>query len=122
MVGTHYVCALDEVNSAQTATRKTPGQSCRTSSFLIERKAVSCPSGGRVVAEGTVKWFDGNKGYGFIEQENGDDVFVHYAEIEGEGFKNLEENERVSFNVVETPKGLQAVKVKKLGPGTSPVF
>ncbi len=74
------------------------------------------------MAEGTVKWFDGNKGYGFIEQENGDDVFVHYAEIEGEGFKNLEENERVSFNVVETPKGLQAVKVKKLGPGTSPVF
>ncbi|MFO8061244.1 MAG: cold-shock protein [Bacillota bacterium] len=74
------------------------------------------------MTEGTVKWFDGNKGYGFIEQPNGEDVFVHYAEIQGEGFKTLEENERVSFDVIETTKGLQAVKVQKLGPGRSPIL
>ncbi len=72
--------------------------------------------------EGTVKWFDSNKGYGFIEREDGEDVFVHYSEIEEEGFKNLEENQRVEFEVVETPKGLQAVEVKKVGPGPSPLF
>ncbi len=74
------------------------------------------------MAEGTVKWFDANKGFGFIEREDGEDVFVHYSEIEGEGFKNLEENERVSFEVVEGPKGLQAVNVKKLGPDSPPLF
>ncbi|MFO8061182.1 MAG: cold-shock protein [Bacillota bacterium] len=72
------------------------------------------------MAEGTVKWFDGGKGFGFIEREDGEDVFVHYSEIAGDGFKTLEENERVSFEVVETPKGLQAVEVKKLGPDSSP--
>ncbi len=71
------------------------------------------------MAEGTVKWFDGSKGFGFVEREDGEDVFVHYSEIAGEGFKTLEENERVSFEVVETPKGLQAVDVKKLGPNSS---
>ncbi len=71
------------------------------------------------MAEGTVKWFDGGKGFGFIEREDGDDVFVHYSEIAGDGFKTLEENDRVSFEVVETPKGLQATDVKTLGPNSS---
>lgn len=60
---------------------------------------------------GTVKWFNGNKGYGFIEREEGDDVFVHYSAIMGEGFRNLEEGQRVEFTVEQGPKGLQAAGV-----------
>jgi len=63
---------------------------------------------------GQVKWFDTKKGYGFIEQEDGDDIFVHYSSIQGEGFKDLEEGEKVSFEVVEGDKGLQAENVVKL--------
>ncbi|MFO7942154.1 MAG: cold-shock protein [Bacillota bacterium] len=62
--------------------------------------------------EGTVKWFDAAKGYGFIEREDGDDVFAHFSEIDQEGFKTLEENQRVSFEIVESPKGLQATNIK----------
>jgi CspA family cold shock protein len=62
--------------------------------------------------EGTVKWFNEKKGFGFISMEDGDDVFVHYSEIEQEGFKNLAENQRVSFEIKEGPKGLQAIHVK----------
>jgi CspA family cold shock protein len=64
--------------------------------------------------QGTVKWFNGTKGFGFIEQENGPDVFVHYSAIAGQGFRNLEEGERVEFNVEQGPKGLQASAVTKL--------
>jgi CspA family cold shock protein len=60
---------------------------------------------------GTVKWFNGSKGYGFIEREEGDDVFVHYTAIQGSGFRNLEEGQRVEFSVEDGPKGLQAVDV-----------
>jgi CspA family cold shock protein len=63
---------------------------------------------------GAVKWFDTKKGYGFIEQEDGDDVFVHFSAIEEDGFKDLEEGQQVEFNVVETEKGLQAEDVVKL--------
>jgi CspA family cold shock protein len=62
--------------------------------------------------EGTVKWFNEKKGFGFISMEDGDDVFVHYSEIEQDGFKNLVENQRVSFEIKEGPKGLQAIHVK----------
>jgi len=62
---------------------------------------------------GRVKWFNRTKGYGFIERENGEDVFVHYSAIEEEGFKTLEEQQEVSFEVVQGPKGLQAANVKK---------
>ncbi len=62
--------------------------------------------------EGTVKWFNEKKGFGFITTEDGEDVFVHYSEIEQEGFKNLAENQRVSFEIKEGPKGLQALHVK----------
>jgi CspA family cold shock protein len=63
---------------------------------------------------GTVKWFNGAKGYGFIERESGDDVFVHYSSIQGEGFKNLNEGERVEFSVEQGAKGLQATNVVAL--------
>lgn len=64
---------------------------------------------------GTVKWFNTQKGYGFIQREAGNDVFVHYSAIQGFGFRNLEEGEQVEFTVEETPKGPQAVNVTKLG-------
>tara|TARA_B100000315_G_C14192944_1_gene414179 strand:- start:228 stop:440 length:213 start_codon:yes stop_codon:yes gene_type:complete len=62
---------------------------------------------------GTVKWFNNGKGYGFIEREGGDDVFVHYSEIEGDGFKSLDEGQRVEYAVTEGDKGLQATSVTK---------
>ncbi len=61
--------------------------------------------------EGTVKWFDNKKGYGFIKREEGDDIFVHYSAIKGDGFKTLNQDEKVSFELVEGPKGLQASNV-----------
>ena len=66
------------------------------------------------MATGKVKWFDQNKGYGFIEVDDGEDVFVHYTEIKAEGFKNLAENERVEFDLAEGDKGPQAVNVVKV--------
>jgi len=67
------------------------------------------------VAEGTVKWFSNEKGYGFIERGNGEaDVFVHFSAIEGEGYKSLTEGQRVSFEVVQGDKGLQAANVTAL--------
>ena len=63
---------------------------------------------------GTVKWFNGSKGYGFISREGGEDVFVHYSAIQSEGFRNLEEGQRVEFTVEQGPKGLQAAQVVAL--------
>jgi CspA family cold shock protein len=60
---------------------------------------------------GTVKWFNGAKGYGFIAREGGPDVFVHYSAIQGDGFRNLEEGQRVEFTIEQGPKGLQAANV-----------
>ena len=64
--------------------------------------------------EGTVKWFSQGKGYGFIAREDGDDVFVHYSSLQGTGFRNLEEGERVEFEIENSPKGPQAANVVKL--------
>jgi len=66
------------------------------------------------MANGRVKWFNDKKGYGFIETEDGKDVFVHHTSIEGAGFKSLNEGQSVSFEVEQGAKGPQAVKVKKL--------
>ncbi len=63
---------------------------------------------------GTVKWFNGAKGYGFIAREAGDDVFVHYSAIQGQGFRNLEEGQRVEFDVEQDRKGARAVNVTVL--------
>lgn len=65
------------------------------------------------MAKGTVKWFNDSKGFGFIEQENGDDVFVHFSAITGDGFKSLAEGDAVTFEVTNGPKGLQAANVQK---------
>jgi CspA family cold shock protein len=63
---------------------------------------------------GTVKWFNGSKGYGFISREDGDDVFVHHSAIQAEGYRNLEEGQRVEFTIEHGPKGLQATQVVPL--------
>ena len=64
-----------------------------------------------VLAQGTVKWFSNEKGYGFIEREEGDDVFVHFTAITMDGYKTLREGQRVEFEVVQGPKGSQASNV-----------
>jgi CspA family cold shock protein len=64
------------------------------------------------MSTGTVKWFNGEKGYGFISQDGGGDVFVHYSAIKGEGYKTLEEGQKVEFGVEKGPKGDQATDVQ----------
>ena len=66
------------------------------------------------MARGTVKWFNEAKGFGFISQSEGEDVFVHFSAIQGDGFKTLAEGEQVEFEVSQGPKGLQAANVQKV--------
>jgi len=68
--------------------------------------------GSGVVAVGTVKWFSNEKGYGFISQDNGNDVFVHFSAVQSEGYKSLEEGQAVEFDVTNGPKGEQASNVR----------
>jgi CspA family cold shock protein len=71
------------------------------------------------MAHGTVKWFNADKGFGFITQENGPDVFVHYSAIVETGYKSLNEGDPVEFQITQGPKGPQAQSVKKLGTAVS---
>ena len=66
------------------------------------------------MAQGTVKWFNAEKGFGFIQQDNGPDVFVHFSAIQSNGYRTLEENQRVEFEVTQGPKGPQADKVRPI--------
>jgi CspA family cold shock protein len=94
------------------------------SSLVVEGKAASSfpqvirrsqkHSGGKTVAQGKVKWFNSQKGYGFITTDEGEDVFVHYSAIAGSGFRSLDEGQRVTFEVTQGPKGLQAANVSKV--------
>jgi CspA family cold shock protein len=69
------------------------------------------------MASGKVKWFDNKKGFGFISQDSGQDVFVHHTCITGEGFKTLEEGEQVSFEAIPSDRGMKAQNVQRLNPG-----
>ena len=64
------------------------------------------------MVKGTVKWFNDSKGFGFLEQENGEDVFVHFSAINADGFKTLAENQKVTFDIVTGPKGKQAANIR----------
>jgi CspA family cold shock protein len=66
------------------------------------------------VATGKVKWFNNTKGYGFIQQEDGTDIFVHFSAIQGDGYKTLDEGQPVQFEITQGPKGLQAANVLKV--------
>jgi CspA family cold shock protein len=85
-------------------------------SLAQRRQATDSSSRGKEspVAQGKVKWFNGQKGYGFITTDEGEDVFVHYSAIQGSGFKTLDQGQRVQFEVTQGPKGLQAANVNKV--------
>jgi CspA family cold shock protein len=91
------------------------GQSCREPLWLSEREGHSAPleiAKGNSLATGTVKFFNSDKGFGFISREQGDDVFVHFSNIQGTGYKSLEEGQRVEFDVAPGRKGEEAQNVR----------
>jgi CspA family cold shock protein len=83
-------------------------------SELAQQKKFPQGSMEKKMAEGTVKWFNDAKGFGFIEQDNGPDVFVHFSAIQGDGFKSLGEGDRVSFDVTQGQKGPQSANVRRI--------
>ena len=85
---------------------------CQWSLRFIQRNSI--PGNTEKMEQGTVKWFNDAKGFGFISRQNGEDVFVHYSAINSSGFKSLQEGQAVQFNVVKGPKGWQAADVQPL--------
>jgi cold shock protein len=106
--------ALEEPGKSSLSPRPTKQdlQVCQFRSDSLQRNSIS---GNRnKMEQGTVKWFNDAKGYGFISRQNGEDVFVHYSAISANGFKSLQEGQAVQFNVVKGPKGWQAADVQPL--------
>ena len=95
-----------------------PASACLVSSNFLPAMSPIQPaqfnSGKAAMEQGTVKWFNDAKGYGFISRENGEDVFVHYSAITSNGFKSLQEGQAVQFTVVKGPKGWQAADVQPI--------
>ncbi len=81
--------------------------------FIITNKLVIAPKEKHIMETGTVKWFNGDKGFGFITRESGEDVFAHFSAIQGDGFKTLDEGQSVTFGVEKGDRGLQAVNIVK---------
>ena len=89
------------------------GESLAVACFEHHRAGKKGKEGFIEVANGKVKWFNNSKGYGFIQQEDGTDIFVHFSAIQGDGYKTLDEGQSVEFEITEGPKGLQAANVSK---------
>jgi CspA family cold shock protein len=87
---------------------------CYLEALRVIQTFSSIKENSRAMLQGTVKWFNEAKGFGFIEQEDGKDVFVHYSAIQGSGFKTLNEGDKVEFEVVDGPKGPAAANVQKM--------
>src|SRR5512145_1441950 len=115
------VCVWVDVWSDKPVKRSRAAQTVGSARFLFgDSPPCTAPTaqrceqkGATAMAQGTVKWFNDAKGFGFISQDNGPDVFVHFSAITGDGFKSLAEGQRVTFDVQEGPKGLQAANVQK---------
>jgi len=105
-------CALDRVGREQFSPKKL-ALAFRTSESL-QRKLIERNTGINMAEQGTVKWFNDAKGYGFISRQNGEDVFVHFSAIQAGGFKSLQEGQTVQFDVTKGPKGWQAENVQPL--------
>jgi CspA family cold shock protein len=109
-----FVCIINTDSTFSLHCRLMPDSA--HSNQAIEKGGQNGPhyTGVVAMAEGTVKWFNDAKGFGFIEQDNGSDVFVHHSAIQAQGFKSLQEGARVSFEIVDGPKGPAADKVVQL--------
>ena len=81
--------------------------------FKLQKRLVSTPKEKHIMETGKVKWFNGDKGFGFITRENGDDVFAHFSAIQSDGFKTLDEGQSVTFDVENGDRGLQATNIVK---------
>ena len=110
--GVAFPCALDRVGREQFSLNQ-QALACSTSESL-QRKLIKKGTPNTMAEQGTVKWFNDAKGYGFISRQNGEDVFVHFSAIQAGGFKSLQEGQSVQFDVTKGPKGWQAENVQPL--------
>jgi CspA family cold shock protein len=106
------VCALDRIGREQFSPNQ-PALAASTPESL-QRKLIERNTSINMAEQGTVKWFNDAKGYGFISRQNGEDVFVHFSAIQAGGFKSLQEGQTVQFDVTKGPKGWQAENVQPL--------